>query len=256
MLSFEILTIFPDFFSGPLETSLIKKARGKKIIKISVRNLRDYTDDRHRTVDDRIYGGGPGMVFKPEPIFKAVGAILKIKKPTREKIKKGTRVILTTPQGEKFNSARAQELAQAKKIVIICGHYEGIDERVAQNLVTDEISIGDYVLMGGEAAAVVIMEAVARFLPGVVGKKDSVEEESFAKGILDFPAYTRPEEFAGLRVPEVLLSGNHQAISGERLKEAFKKTLLRRPELLADCSLGEKEKRILTDIIKEKEENL
>lgn len=256
MLIFEILTIFPDFFSGPLETSLIKKACGKKIIKISVRNLRDYTGDRHRTVDDRIYGGGPGMVFKPEPIFKAVGAILKIKKPTREKIKKGTRVILTTPQGEKFNSARAQELAQAKKIVIICGHYEGVDERVAQNLVTDEISIGDYVLMGGEAAAVVIMEAVARFLPGVVGKKDSVEEESFARGILDFPVYTRPEEFAGLRVPEVLLSGNHQAISRERLKAAFKKTLLRRPELLADCSLDEKEKRILTDIIKEKGENL
>lgn len=251
MLKFEIITIFPDFFSGPLDTSLIKKARHRKLLKIGVHNLRDFTFDRHRTVDDRPFGGGAGMVFKPEPIFEAVSKILKIKNPARQKFDKKTRVILTSARGEKFTAKKAAQLALAEKILIICGHYEGVDERVAEVLATDEISIGDYVLMGGEAAAWVIIEATSRFLPGVVGKDESVLEESFMAGRLDFPVYTRPAEFKGHQVPRELLSGHHQKISDEKLKAALKSTLIRRPDLLAESQLGEKEKKILTEIMVE-----
>ena len=176
MLKFEILTIFPEFFRGPLDVSLIKKAREKKLIQVRVHNLRDYAAGRHRSIDDRVYGGGSGMVFMAAPLFRAAESILKIRSFSREKLKKGTRVILTSPRGERLTAKLARELAISQKIVLICGHYEGVDERAAAALATEEISIGDYVLTGGEAAALVILETVARFIPGFVGKEESVAD--------------------------------------------------------------------------------
>ncbi|MDR5695522.1 MAG: tRNA (guanosine(37)-N1)-methyltransferase TrmD [Armatimonadota bacterium] len=240
----DIVTIFPEAFT-PLELSILGRARAAGIVDIHIHNLRDFTTDRHRTVDDYPYGGGAGMVMKPEPFFAAVEAIL------REARTERPRIILTTPQGRLFNQAIARELASWDHLILLCGHYEGVDERVALGLATDEISIGDYVLTGGELAAMVIVDAVVRLIPGVVGEEESVRQDSFSEGLLDYPHYTRPPEFRGMRVPEVLLSGHHEAIRRWRRKEALRRTLLRRPDLLNRANLTEEDRRFLEEIRRE-----
>jgi tRNA (guanine37-N1)-methyltransferase len=234
---FDIITIFPEFFRSILEHGLLKRALDGSYVSIRLHNLRDFTDDAHRSVDDRPFGGGPGMVFKPEPIFRAVESIER-----RQPGERG-RVILLTPQGRALNQRIVEELCQETRLILICGRYEGVDERVALHLATDEISIGDYVLGGGELAAAVVMEAVARLLPGVLGNEESAISDSFASagilssgsesaGMLDFPQYTRPAEFRGWRAPEVLLSGDHQQIREWRAQQALAKTQRQRPDLL------------------------
>lgn len=249
---FDIITIFPDFFSGILEHGLLKRARASGHADIRLHDLRDSTDDRHRTVDDRPFGGGPGMVFKPEPVFRAVEAL------KAEAAGADFPVILLSPQGRLLNHSVAQELAQQSRMVLICGRYEGVDERVAEHLASDEISIGDYVLSGGELAAAVVMESVTRLLPGALGNEASRAQESFASfdfeagggrhGLLDFPQYTRPPEFGGLKVPEVLLSGNHEEIRLWRHRQALAKTWRRRPDLLTHARLSREDQTLLEQI--------
>ncbi|MDH5185938.1 MAG: tRNA (guanosine(37)-N1)-methyltransferase TrmD [candidate division WOR-3 bacterium] len=232
---FQIITIFPEFFSGPLACGVLRIAHEKKIAGIETINLRDFTHDNYRTVDDAPFGGGAGMILKPEPIFEAV-----------EKIKQdGSHSILLSPQGRRFDQKVAAGLSQKTHIIIICGRYKGVDERVRKFLVDDEISIGDYILSGGEAAALVIIEAVVRLLPGVVGDEESITTDSFSQNLLDAPYYTRPREFRGLKVPEVLVSGNHEAIRQWRRFQALKATKERRPELLRTIELTEAEKKFL-----------
>lgn len=237
-MQFHILTIFPEFFTSPLSVSLVKKAQEKGLFSCTVRNLRDYASGAHKATDDTPYGGGQGMVMKLEPIVKALEDVChSLTRPWR---------ILLSPQGTPLSQAKVQELARKDALVLVCGRYEGIDERV-RSFVDEELSIGDYVLNGGEAAALVIIDAVARLIPGVVGRKESTEEESFSEGLLEYPHYTRPEEFRGLRVPEVLLSGNHAEIARWRRREALVRTRDRRPDLLARASLSEEEKRWLAE---------
>lgn len=237
----DVLTIFPEMFVGPLRSSLLGKAIEQEILKVPVTDIRDFAQDRHNTVDDSPYGGGPGMVMKCEPLFAAVESL-------REE-NSLERVILMSPRGRRFSSDVARELARADDMVLICGRYEGVDERVSQALCTDEISIGDYVLSGGEFPAMVVIDAVGRMLPGVVGDRESVETDSFYNGILGPPQYTRPATFRGMDVPEVLCNGDHEAIRRYRRKEALRATRLRRPELLTDCS--DEDKQILTEIERE-----
>lgn len=218
----DVLTLFPGMFSGPLDESIIKRARAAGLLDFTIHNLRDYAHDRHRTVDDRPFGGGPGMLLKPEPIFEAVEAI------AREK----TRVILVSPSGRKFNQAIARELAQEEHLLMVCGHYEGFDERIRQELADDELSIGDYVLTNGALPVMVIVDAVTRLIPGVLGDDESSRDESFSQGLLEYPQYTRPAVFRGLGVPEVLLSGNHAEIARWRVEQARQRTRERRPDLL------------------------
>ncbi|HEU4797503.1 MAG TPA: tRNA (guanosine(37)-N1)-methyltransferase TrmD, partial [bacterium] len=220
----DIVTIFPQVFT-PLEVSVIGRARERGLLEVAIWDLREFTTDRHRQVDDTPYGGGAGMVMKPEPFFAAVDAIRKDRHTH-------PRIILTSPQGDLLTHTLAQELAREPHLIILCGHYEGIDERVRAGLATDEISIGDYVLTGGELPAMVIVEATARFVPGVVGDASSVAADSFVEGLLDYPHYTRPPEFRGLAVPQVLLSGNHEAIRRWRRAQQLQRTLERRPDLL------------------------
>lgn len=229
-MTFHVLTIFPEFFRGPLGHGVVARAAEAGLIRVSIHNLRDWTTDKHRTVDDRPFGGGEGMVLKPEPIFRAVETIWPERQP-------GQRVILLTPQGKLFNQAVARRLSQERELLLICGRYEGVDERVAEHLADEELSIGDYVLSGGELAACVVIDAVARLIPGVLGNQDSTAQESFTApgdelGILDYPQYTRPAEFRGWKVPEVLLSGNHEEIRRWRRQAALEKTARLRPELL------------------------
>lgn len=225
-MKFDILTIFPGMFRGPIEESILKRAQEKKLVEIAVHDLRKWTRDKHNTTDDRPFGGGPGMLMKPEPIFEAVED-LKRDAP-------GARVVLLTPQGRKFNQQAAQELAQQKHLILVCGHYEGVDERVRQALVDDEISIGDYVLTNGALAAIVVVDAVARLVPGVLGHADSAKDESFTSGGLEYPQYTRPAEFRGMKVPEVLVSGDHAAIARWRAEQSRQRTRERRPDLLKE----------------------
>ncbi|MBL7170568.1 MAG: tRNA (guanosine(37)-N1)-methyltransferase TrmD [Candidatus Omnitrophica bacterium] len=229
----DIITIFPEMFEGVFSRSIIKRAREKALVEIAVHQLRDWTDDRHKTVDERPYGGGPGMVMKPEPIFKAVEDLQK-------RFGEGE-VCLLTPQGERFNQEMAQDLSGNKHLYLICGHYEGVDERVSEYLNAREISIGDYVLTGGEIPVMVLVDAVVRLIPGVLGDKDSPVEESFSEGLLEYPQYTRPEEVRGLKVPEILLSGNHKAIKKFRDEMRFKRTQKRRPELCIASKQSKKE---------------
>ena len=217
----DVLTLFPEMFAGPLDVSIIRRARAGGLLDLQIHNLRDFTHDRHQTVDDRPFGGGPGMVLKPEPIFEAV------EKLAGEK----TRVILTSPAGRPFTQALAQELAQYEHLVFICGSYEGVDERVIELLVDDEVSIGDYVLTNGGLAAMVVIDAVTRLLPGALGDEESAVQESFSHGLLEYPHYTRPAEFRGMKVPEVLLSGHHAEIEKWRLEQAKARTAQRRPDL-------------------------
>ena len=242
---FYILTIFPEFFYPFLEKGIIAKGIERGKLKIYIKNLRDFTKDKRRTVDDYSFGGG-GMVLKPEPVFLAMEEI------NRECEKKKKRVILLTPQGEIFTQRKAEKLSGEEVLVLLCGRYEGVDERVREELVTDEISIGDYVLAGGEIPALVVMETVSRIIPGVLGKERSYEEDSFTQPFLDWPHYTRPREFRGKKVPEILLSGDHQEIRRWRLKEALKRTLKRRPELLKEQLLDEEMKKLLRKMRKER----
>ncbi len=236
----DIVTIFPEAFS-PLDISMLKRARERGLLEIKVWDLREFTTDRHRQVDDTPYGGGAGMVMKPEPFFAAVEAIRAAVPGTT------SRIILTSPQGRTLTNALANELAGERHLIILCGHYEGIDERVREGLATDEISIGDYVLTGGELPAMVIVDAVARFIAGVVGDAQSVAGDSFAEGLLDYPQYTRPAEFHGMAVPDVLLSGDHEAIRRWRHAQRLRRTLARRPDLLQAEALSEEDRRLLEE---------
>lgn len=253
---FDVITIFPNFFDSILQHGVLKRALTGGQIEIRVHDLRDCTEDRHRTVDDRPYGGGPGMVFRPEPLFRAVEAL------KGESAMGPFPVILLSPQGRLLKQAVAEYLAKEGRIVLICGRYEGVDERVVSHLATDELSIGDYVLSGGELAAAVVMESVTRLLPGVLGNEESREQDSFTAstvtlggsertdsrgqhGLLDFPQFTRPADFRGLRVPEVLLSGNHEEIRLWRHREALIRTWRKRPELLLNLPLDEEDRQVI-----------
>ncbi len=231
MLKIDVLTIFPEFFREVFDFGIIRRAKEAEIVEIKVHDIREYTLDKHRKVDDRPFGGGDGMVLTPEPIFRAIENLTGTS--GRENYPAGTRVILLSPQGRVFKQAVAKEfIEEASHIVLICGRYEGVDERVNETLVTDEISIGDYVLSGGEPAAVVVVDAITRLLPNALGSETSAENDSFSSGILDFPHYTQPREFRGMRVPEVLLSGNHAEIEKWRKAKALEKTKRIREDLL------------------------
>ena len=245
-LNFDVLTLFPGMLEGPLNESILKRGREKGLLNIVVRNIRDYTEDKHRTADDSPYGGGAGMVLKPEPIFKAFEAI-KAEHPGERFL-----TILLSPQGRVLDQRRAEQLSEEKRtIVLLCGHYEAIDERVIDALVDEELSIGDYVLTGGELAALVVIDAAARLLPGVLGDEESAYRDSFGDGLLDHPHYTRPAEFFGRKVPYVLLGGNHAAIEKWRMRESLKATLKKRPELLATADLTDEDRKILEELKEE-----
>jgi tRNA (guanine37-N1)-methyltransferase len=230
MLHIDIITIFPDYFREIVDHGILRRARAAELVDVRAHDLRNWTTDKHHVVDDRPFGGGDGMVLKPEPIFAAVEALTGFSR--REDFPEKTRVILLSPQGRVFSQAIAQDLSLATQIVLLCGRYEGVDERVADALVTDEISIGDYILSGGEPAAMVVVDSLARLLPGALGSDTSAVFESFSEGILDYPHYTRPPEFEGMKVPDVLLSGNHAEIERWRRDAALKKTRRNRPDLL------------------------
>jgi tRNA (guanine37-N1)-methyltransferase len=221
-MKIDVLTLFPAMFAGPLDESIIMRARKKGLLDLKIHQLRDWTHDRHKTVDDKPFGGGPGMLLKPEPLFEAVESLKGQK----------TRVILFSPSGRKFDQSIARELAQQEELLLITGHYEGFDERVRETLVDDELSIGDYVLTNGALPAMVVIDAVARLLPGVLGDDESSRDESFSHGLLEYPQYTRPAEFRGMKVPEVLLSGNHAEIEKWRREQAKLRTQKQRPDLL------------------------
>ena len=221
-MKIDVLTLFPAMFAGPLDESIIKRARLKGLLDLKIHDLRQRTHDRHRTVDDRPFGGGPGMLLKPEPLFEAIESL------QREK----TRVILFSPAGRKFDQAIARELAQQEDLLLVTGHYEGFDERVREALVDDELSIGDYVLTNGALPAMVVVDAVTRLLPGALGDDASSHDESFSAGLLEYPQYTRPADFRGMKVPEILLSGNHAEIEKWRREQARLRTKERRPDLL------------------------
>src|SRR6184192_268428 len=228
-MKIQVLTLFPGMFAGPLDESIVKRAREAGRLDLQIHNLRDYAHDRHRTVDDKPFGGGPGMLLKPEPIFEAV------EKLSREK----TRLILLTPAGRKFNHSIARELARQEHLLLVCGSYEGFDERVREALANDELSIGDYVLTNGALPAMVIIDAVARLLPGVLGDDESSHDESFSGALLEYPHYTRPAEFRGMKVPDILLSGNHAEIAKWRQARSIERTRIRRPDMLSESTPGQ-----------------
>jgi tRNA (guanine37-N1)-methyltransferase len=268
----DIITIFPGFFHGPLEHGITRRAREAGLIEIPIHDLRQFTHDEHRTVDDRPFGGGEGMVLKPQPILECVQSLNMA--PREERISASARqsVILLSAQGRRFNQSIAVELSRLERIVLICGRYEGVDERVAEFLADREISIGDYVLSGGELAAAVIVEAVTRLLPGAVGNEASTRQESFTEfahdcgsdggprstcasgGLLDYPHDTRPAELAGMRVPEILLSGNHEQIRRWRRQKALEKTLANRPDLLENAALSAEDRKLVADIERQRTE--
>ncbi|HEX8142222.1 MAG TPA: tRNA (guanosine(37)-N1)-methyltransferase TrmD [Pyrinomonadaceae bacterium] len=245
MLRFDIITIFPGFFAEVFEYGIVRRAHAAGLVEVRAHDLRSWTSDKHHVVDDRPFGGGDGMVLKPEPIFAAVENLTGASE--RDRYAEGTRVVLLSPQGRTLVQSMAEDLALARQIVLICGRYEGVDERVAEALVTDEISIGDYVLSGGEAAAVVLVDAVTRLLPGALGSETSARHDSFSEGMLDFPHYTRPPEFRGLRVPEVLQGGHHGEIARYRRRQALRKTRRNRPDLFERLELDERERAGLDD---------
>jgi tRNA (guanine37-N1)-methyltransferase len=230
MLRIDIVTIFPGYFREAFDYGIIRRARAAGLVSIQPHDLRSWTSDKHHVVDDRPFGGGDGMVLKPEPIFAAVESLAGANR--REQFAQGKRVVLLSPQGERFTQSLAAEFAACEQLVLICGRYEGVDERVAEVLVTDEVSIGDYVLSGGEPAALAVIDATVRLLPGALGSATSATTESFSDGLLDYPHYTRPPKFEGLEVPDVLLTGNHAEIARWREEAAGKKTKKNRPDLL------------------------
>jgi tRNA (guanine37-N1)-methyltransferase len=241
VINFDILSIFPEMFASPLNFSLLKKAQDKGIINILLHDIRNWADDKHKMTDDSPYGGGCGMVMKLEPVEKALSSI-------RKKYKGNSTVILMTPQGEVFNQKIAEELSKKKRIIIICGRYEGVDERIREHLVDREISIGDYILTGGEIAALVLVDAVSRLLPDFLGNPESKLCESFSQNLLEYPQYTRPADYKGWEVPDVLISGNHAEIERWRKKESLRKTFKRRPDLLKKVKLSAEDKKNLDKI--------
>ena len=246
VVKFDVVTIFPRMVIAGLAEGVVSRGIARGLIDIAVHDLREHTDDRHRTVDDVPYGGGPGMVMKPEPLARAVADI---------RVRRGTpdAVVLLTPQGPPFRQAEAVRMSRLSHIVLLCGRYEGMDERVRELIATEELSIGDYVLSGGELPALVVIDAVSRLIPGVVGDEQSVEQDSFSDGVLDHPHYTRPSEFGGVKVPDVLLSGHHAEVRRWRRKTALARTLERRPELLNDAVLDDEDRALLKEIRDNKE---
>ncbi|WP_176343459.1 tRNA (guanosine(37)-N1)-methyltransferase TrmD [Priestia aryabhattai] len=243
-MKIDVLSLFPSMFDGVFGESILKKAQEKNAVELNVVNFREYSTNKHQNVDDYPYGGGAGMVLTPQPIFDAVEKLTETaKKP---------RVVLLCPQGERYTQAKAEELAAEEHLIFICGHYEGYDERIREQLVTDEISIGDYVLTGGELGAMVVIDSVVRLLPDVLGNNHSAVQDSHSTGLLEHPHYTRPADFRGLTVPEVLMSGNHKKIEQWRQKESLKRTLLRRPDMLEKMELTEGQKKLVAQL---KEEN-
>ena len=261
----DLVTIFPDFFRGPLDYGILRRAREAGLVEIRVHDLREFTRDRHRTVDDRPFGGGEGMVLKPEPIFECIEKLHVAPRDTRVAGEAKDSIILLSAQGRRLDQALAQELAALDRIVLICGRYEGVDERVSEHLADREVSIGDYVLSGGELGAAVIVDVVTRLIPGAVGNEASTRQESFTAaedaitgngpsstcvsgGLLDYPHYTRPAEFRGMAVPEVLVNGNHDEIRRWRRRRALEKTLRNRPDLIAAAELSEEDRQLLAEI--------
>jgi len=242
----DVLTLFPEMFSGPLDHSIVGRARERGLLDVRLTDIRDFTTDKHRQVDDAPYGGGPGMVMKPEPIFAAVEAVAGEAGGSRGGGRQA-HVVLLDPQGRRFTQSRAWELAAKEHLVLICGHYEGVDERV-RSIVDEELSIGDFVLTGGELPAMVVIDAVCRLLPGAIGEADSARQDSFEGFVLDYPHYTRPAEFRGMSAPQVLLSGNHEEIRRWRRRQALRRTLERRPDLLAKAPLSEEDRRLLAEL--------
>jgi len=243
-MHFDVFTLFPDMFQGPFTESILKRAQERGLLSIALHDIRDVATDKHHIVDDYPYGGGAGMVMKPEPIFAAIEAVYE-----------SGPIILLTPQGRLFNQQIARALAQEQRVTLLCGHYEGIDERVRQHLVTDEISIGDYVLTGGELAAMVVVDAVSRLILGVLGADASLQEESHSGNLLEYPHYTRPPEFRGWRVPDILLSGHHAQIARWRRKESLRRTRQRRPDLFEKVELSSKpDKQLLRELDEEEDE--
>ena len=235
----DILTLFPGAFESVLKTSLLGKALERGLLNVVASDIRQYTHDKHKTADDSPYGGGVGMVLKAEPVTQALENLKK----------KNSKVIVLTPRGKKLTQNKVKALAKEKHLILVCGHYEEIDERFYEMSGAEEISIGDYVLSGGELPAMVLVDAVARFIPGVVGKQESVESDSFSDGLLDFPHYTRPEDFRGRKVPQVLMSGDHKKINRYRRKEALRKTLFNRPDLLAKAEINKEDRALLQEIL-------
>ena len=245
-MQFEVFTLLPEVFPSYLDTSILKRARERGLIHVNVHNIRDYTHDRHNTTDDQPYGGGGGMVMKPEPVFEAIETVLGLASPlSTPEPESNIPIILLTPQGRVFNQSIAKELSQHKKIALLCGRYEGIDERIRENLVTDQISIGDYVLTGGELPALILIDAVSRLLPNVLGDPTGAEDDSHAMGLLEYPHYTRPPEFRGNKVPDVLLSGDHKKIDKWRREQALLRTLQKRPDMLETAELTKEDKKFL-----------
>lgn len=238
-MQFDIFTLFPQVFEPYLASSILQRAKENSLLEVRLHNIRDWATDRHHTTDDTPYGGGGGMVMKPEPIFRAVESVLG-QSPNCP-------VILMTPQGRPFSTAVAQELAQIDHLAIICGRYEGFDERIREHLVTDQISVGDYVLTGGELPALIVIDAVTRFIPGALGDPDGAMDDSFASGLLEYPHYTRPEEFRGWRVPDVLLSGNHAEINRWRHRQALLRTITHRPDLLDKLKLSKEDLKFIQE---------
>jgi len=237
----DVLTLFPEMIDPVFNSSILKRAQEKEKITYQLVNFRDYTEDKHNKVDDYPYGGGAGMVLTPQPVFDAIENI------TTERQTK-PRIILMCPQGEQYTQEKAEQLAKEDHLIFICGHYEGYDERIRKHLVTDEISIGDYILTGGELGAMVVIDSIVRLIPGVLGNKQSAPQDSFSTGLLEYPQYTRPENFRGMKVPDVLLSGHHEKIAEWRVKQSLKRTYERRPDLLEVKELTELEKSILRQI--------
>lgn len=247
MMRFDIITIFPEYFREVFDFGIVRRARAARLVEIATHDLRGWTHDKHRMVDDRPFGGGDGMILKPEPLFEGVEALTGAS-DAHELEGTKTRVVLLTPQGRVFDQRAAEELATAaEQIVLICGRYEGVDERVVDVLVTDELSIGDYILSGGEPAAVVVIDALVRLLPGALGSETSAVHESFSEGLLDYPHYTRPLEFRGRRVPEILLGGHHAEIARWRRRAALRKTKHNRPDLLERVALSDDERKWLAE---------
>lgn len=239
-MRFDILTLFPDMFRGPFDESIIRRGQDKGLVQIALHQIRDYAFDKHHTVDDAPYGGGAGMLMKPEPLAECISAA--------KELNPEATVLLTTPQGRPLNQALAQDLSSMPGLIIICGRYEGVDERIRERYVHHEISIGDFVLSGGELAAMLIVDSITRLIPGVLGSDESVVTDSFSDGLLEYPQYTRPSDFRGMPVPEILLSGNHAEISRWRRQQALKRTALKRPDLLNHVLLSDEDRLFLRSI--------
>jgi tRNA (guanine37-N1)-methyltransferase len=252
-MQFDVFTLLPEIFPPYLDSSILNRARQKGLIDVRVHNIRDYAHDKHHMTDDTPYGGGGGMVMKPEPIFEAVETVLGIAPlPTQPKPDSNTPIILLTPQGRVFNQRIAEELSRYEHIALLCGRYEGVDERIREHLVTDEISIGDYVLTGGELPALMIIDAVSRLLPGVLGDPTGAEDDSHSMGLLEYPHYTKPPEFRGAKVPDVLVSGNHAKIEKWRREQALTRTFNKRPDMLEKAELSKADLKFIEQLRRDK----